>query len=121
MFKEELNPRNHPLTEEQSQNLECLFFSLSCLEEQYEKPLVITRGYSTPEEQEKIDPNHPLSCHTQAAACDVLDDGALWDFCIRRIDLMKDLGLYLENEGYSIGHLHLQIIPPKSGHQIFIP
>lgn len=119
--RQELNPLNLPLTPIQSANLDKLFFSLTSLQEQYGHPLTITSGYRSIAHQREVDPAHPGSAHCQGAAVDILDGGKLWDFCVNRLDIMKDLGFYLENEKCAPGHLHLQIIAPASQNRIFDP
>lgn len=63
-----------------------------------------------------------LSNHTKCLACDVADaDGQLGAFCLANLDLLKQLGLWLESPLKTPGWCHLQIVPPKSGNRVFMP
>jgi len=62
------------------------------------------------------------SNHLLAAATDFSDpNGVIHWWCRGNLDLLKELGLYIEDRGYTPTWIHIQSIPPKSGHQIFIP
>lgn len=84
----------------------------------------VTSGFRTAEEEMRIDPQHPNSMHTKGAAVDIADpdpERRLWTWCIDHLDLITEIGLWLESRVYSASHVHFQIYPPESGHRIFIP
>lgn len=119
-----LNPKNRPLTTEQSQNLEELFLVMSHIEAEYGKPLVVTSGFRSVEDETRIDPSHPGSMHTEGAACDILDPddtSPLWSWIMMNLDLMIELDVYLEDRNSCKAHCHFQIFPPASGKLIFKP
>jgi hypothetical protein len=119
----ELNPKGHPLDKEQEENLQALYDKLLRLQAESGIFLEITRGFSTPKEQLLINPKAPKSKHCLGAAADILDpQERLYRFCLSHMELVKSLGLYLENPAFDPdGHLHVQSLPPPSGHHIFIP
>lgn len=91
---------------------------------EYGLPMRITSGVRSQEEEMRIDPAHPDSAHTKGAAVDILDpdpDKRLWNWCLDHIDLMVELGLYLEDRLYSPNHVHFQWWAPLSGNRIFKP
>jgi hypothetical protein len=85
-------------------------------------PFIITSGVRTRDEQSQINPGKPGSAHVQAAACDILDvDGKIWQWLVDHLDLVQELGCYLESRVYTPSWVHLQVIAPRSGHTIFLP
>lgn len=62
------------------------------------------------------------SKHLVGAAIDLEDkDRTLTQFCMDHLDLLQDLGLWMENPSYCSTWVHLQIFPPKSGNRVFNP
>lgn len=117
-----LNPKNHMLKGDCIRNLIRLCKAMAQVEHDYGKELVVTRAYSTTEEQSVIDPAHPKSAHCEGLAVDCLDeDKALWDYCIENLDFITTLNLYLEDKLYTKKHVHFQLKAPKSNNRIFIP
>lgn len=116
----ELNPKNHPLTTALDANLHKLWVAMNIVRVAYGKPMIITSGYRTPEEQVIVSPGHPHDAHVLAAACDVADNNfTLWNWLCDNLAYVAHAGMYLENEACSPGHVHFQIYPPISGHRIF--
>jgi hypothetical protein len=97
----------------------------------------VTSGYRPPEVNERTLGAVPNSHHLRCEAADLEDsDGQLAKFCIARADLLEKFALWMENPLYTRtisageskkiplgqqGWVHLQSVPPKSGHRIFIP
>ena len=62
------------------------------------------------------------SRHITAEAVDLPDaDRALADWAVDNLDILKDIGLWMEDPRWTPTWLHLQIVPPKSGKLVYIP
>ena len=102
--EKELNPHNHPLTEEQKKNFPKLLEIMNKIRAKYGKPMIITSGLRSPEEQKKIDlaaGRKPRmgSMHLRGAACDVWDrDRHLFGWCMDNLKFLEELGVYLEDK-----------------------
>lgn len=84
----------------------------SGLRSAYQQGMLISSGKSTATK----------SKHLSGEAVDILDkDGSLRDWILSNMYLMETTGLWLEDFGHTVGWVHFQIVPPKSGHRIFIP
>jgi hypothetical protein len=119
---QELNPKNYPVTEEQQKNLNKLYIAINNIRTAYAKPMTVTSGLRSQEDQLRINPKAPQSKHTQGAAVDILDrDGNLWKWCMINMQLLVDNELYLEDKASTPTWVHFQCIPPKSGNRIFKP
>lgn len=122
--RSELNPNAISLNSCQEANLIKLIAVMNRVRSEYGLLMIVTSGVRSLKDEMRIDPKHPDSNHVQAAACDIYDpdpEKRLWNWCVERIELLIELGLYLEDRLYSPNHVHFQIYPPKSGHRIFIP
>lgn len=64
----------------------------------------------------------PKSKHMTGQAIDLEDnEGELDDFCMKRPDVLKTIGLWQEHPSATKSWCHVQIIPPKSGNRVFYP
>lgn len=62
------------------------------------------------------------SKHITGQAIDVADpDGMLDDWCVRNLEVLAELGLYLEHPLSTKGWTHVQSVPPRSGNRMFYP
>lgn len=62
------------------------------------------------------------SKHMSGQAIDVADpEGALDDWCVRNMEALVDLGLYLEHPASTKGWTHVQCVAPRSGNRVFYP
>jgi hypothetical protein len=63
------------------------------------------------------------SKHIKALACDILDtenrDLARW--CLRNLNQLEHIGLWMEDPQWTPTWVHLQIVPPGSGRRVYIP
>lgn len=117
-----LNPQKHTVSEEIMRNLLKLSKVMTQVEREYGELITVTSGYRTYEEQKETDPAHPRSAHCEGLAVDCADkDKELYSWCFDNADLMKHLGLYLEDGTYTPRHVHFQLKAPPSGHRFFIP
>lgn len=136
-----LNPKGHPLTQEIKANMGKLCEKLNQIQAAYGHELICNSGYRSPEEQMKINPKAPNSCHTKGAAVDLSDrEGRLWNFLTAytarwQMPMMKEINndaiatlkpyeyfdIYLEDRTATPTWVHIQIYAPKSGNRIFKP
>lgn len=78
---------------------------------QYPKPVLIKRGYRDPTLNKKVG-GSITSPHLLGLAADCVDkDGQLALWFMNHTELLKELGLYMENPQKTIGWVHLQTRP----------
>ncbi len=62
------------------------------------------------------------SKHINCIAIDLEDrDGALDAWCMAHLDVLEELGLWLEHPDATPDWCHLQTLPPRSGNRVFQP
>lgn len=62
------------------------------------------------------------SRHLTAEAVDISDvDRSLSSWCVDNLDVLKEIGLWMEDPRYCPTWLHIQTVPPKSKRIVFIP
>ena len=62
------------------------------------------------------------SKHITCQACDIHDpNGDLDEWCKDNLDVLAEIGLWLESPAHTPGWCHVQTVPPRSGNRIFIP
>lgn len=113
----ELNPHGYETTQEQSDNLATLLIRINKIRDLWGRPMIVTSGLRSEADQARINPGAPKSKHLIGAACDIADDGKL------KIWLKSNPGVLVDlwcEEG-TIGWVHFQIFPPKSGRRWFLP
>jgi hypothetical protein len=63
------------------------------------------------------------SRHLTGRAVDLRDtpgrDFARW--CLRNLDRMESIGLWMEDPQWTPTWVHLQIVPPRSGNRVYVP
>lgn len=136
--KAELNPKNYPLDEIQGSNIEDLFIKINKIRLAFNKPMVVTSGVRSKEQQINIYRDKaknkefpfengvfdlkkvPLaSKHLIGAAVDIADNGELMKWCKANVKTLEEVGLWVE-EG-TVGWVHFQTQPPRSGNRFFKP
>lgn len=123
---EELNPHNYPVNVEISANLDDLHDKLNQLRAAYGRPMVITSGLRSDEQQKALiaagKSTATKSKHLIGQAADIRDeDGKLAAWARQNVEILKDIELWCEDPEYTRGWLHVQTVPPKSGKRFFIP
>jgi hypothetical protein len=64
----------------------------------------------------------PRSRHLTCEAVDLADpDDELDAWCMRHLEVLEAIGLWLEHPQATPGWCHLQIVPPRSGRRVFEP
>lgn len=125
--RKELNPQGHVLTAEQEANQVILNKLVNLVRAEYGKPMFTTSGVRSWDEHaaiyKKMNRQPPKgSAHLIGAAVDFADrDGKLAAWCIENVPKLKQWGLYLEDPSCTVGWVHLQSVPPRSGNTVFIP
>ena len=124
----ELNPAGHPVNQEIELNLNTLIDKLSIIRALYNRPMIVTNGLRDKADMLRIYKNRPESripwgsMHLIGAAADIADrDKSLAKFCFDNVQLLEDVGLWVEDPTYTHSWCHLQIYPPKSGNRFFKP
>lgn len=118
----ELNPHKYTPTPEQTANLAVLLDRMNQLRALYGKPMTVTSGLRSPEDQASINPSVPKSKHLTGQACDILDGtGDLKKWVKANVSSLESIGLWCEDFKSTPTWLHCQIVAPKSGNRFFIP
>lgn len=118
----EINPHKYTLTPEQEANVNKLLVIMNKIRDAYGKPMTVTSGVRSMEDQMRINPSAPKSNHLLGLAVDISDpDSKLWSWCMLNMPLMEQLGVYFEDKNATPTWVHFQIVPPKSGKRIFKP
>lgn len=118
----ELNPHGYALNPVQAINFAELYRRLNVLRSGYARPMLVTSGVRSAEDQLRINPKAKNSMHIRAAAADISDPGGeLWEWLMENMNLCETLGMWMEDRLHTPRWCHLQILPPKSGSRIFIP
>lgn len=100
---------------------ETLIEAMQKFREKYGKSLMISSGYRCSKHNVSIG-GAKMSNHVRGLACDFKDtNGEIDDFCMKNLNVLKDLGLYLEHPDATKGWTHLQVVAPKSGNRVFKP
>lgn len=133
-FKE-LNPKNIPVTKEQSENSLILLAKINLVRTKWGKPMIVTSGFRSLEDHIRIykelaekhnkefdESKVPMgSQHLKFAAVDILDlDGSLYKWCQENEAFLVEVGLWCEIKD-SEKRVHFQIYAPKSGDRFFKP
>lgn len=109
-------------TQEISDNLDQLLILLNQIRAAWAKPMKVNSGWRPPSINGSTPGAAKNSKHMQGLAADIFDpDGSLWAWVLQNLDLMKQLGIYMEDKRWTPGWVHFGFGPPASGHRIFIP
>lgn len=109
-----------PPNQDQIDNALKMVEALSLLEEACEFPLIITSGYRPTEINCFVAGASRGSLHAQCAAADLRDTNKkLSTFCLKNLEILEEIGLWMEDPKSAKDHVHLQVYPPKSGKRVF--
>lgn len=109
-------------TKEIQQNLNVLLEKLNIIRAKYGAPMIINSGWRSPTINAATPGAAKASKHLVGLAADIRDeDGKFWAWCIENLELLQELGCYLENKRYTKNWTHVQIGAPASGRRIFRP
>ena len=118
------------LDKDVQENLNQLFLKVNIVRKEYGKPMIVTSGLRTKKHHLEIyarkgifPPKVPMkSNHLFGRAVDFADgDGKLKKWILENIDLIEEIGLWMEDFNATKTWVHFQINPPKSGNRFFKP
>jgi len=124
---QELNPKNHPVTPDITENLFWLCNKLNVIRKKSGLVMSVTSGLRDRADVERIYlklglPPRYGSQHLQGAAADIYDPKKkLWGWVQDNLDYVAWLGLYMEDGDYTPNWVHFQLYPPRSGRRGFRP
>lgn len=83
----------------------------------------VSSGWRPPGINEKTANAAKGSTHLQALACDVRDTRGreLARWCLANLDVLAELGLWMEDPRWTPTWVHLQAVPPGSGKRVYRP
>ena len=109
-------------TAEIAKNLDKVVIALNKLQDAYGQEFKINSGWRPAAVNAATPGSAAKSKHMEGLAADIHDtDGKIMEWTIANLQLMKDMGIYMEDWRYTPTWTHYQIVPPKSGNRIFIP
>ena len=98
------------LTPEMKSNLDRLVVALNVVRTAYGKPMTVSSGYRSPEQNAALANSAKRSLHMELKACDFKDaDGKLDQWCLEHQDLLESAGLWQENPANTGTWCHLDI------------
>lgn len=120
----ELNPHDYLTNDEIDKNLQTLLERINQIRTAYGIPMIVTSGLRSQDDQQKLiaegKSTATKSHHLTGEAVDIFDpDGKLNAWAHENVALLESIGLWCENRMGA--WVHLQIVPPKSGHRWFNP
>jgi hypothetical protein len=105
-----------------SDNLDKLLVPINKLRDAWGKPMIVTSGWRPPEINDSTPGAAAKSKHMYGLAVDIQDsDGSLMKWTLENLELMKELGLYMEDFRWTYNWCHYQLGAPGSGKRIFVP
>lgn len=107
---------------ETQHNLEDLLKKINIVRTAWDKPMIVTSGLRTMQDQLRINPKAPKSKHMTGQAVDIYDpDGFLKEWVKKNIAMMEAIGFWFEDFAYTKTWVHFQTQAPLSGRRFFIP
>jgi uncharacterized protein YcbK (DUF882 family) len=104
----------NPLTSEQWRNLADLMARINIIRAAYGKSLVVSSGYRPPDKNSAAG-GAKNSPHMSCQAVDFADPkGEFKKWCLDNFDLIKKVGLYMEDPAFTPTWVHLQTRPTKN-------
>ena len=106
------------LTTAEQHNLEDLLKAVNVIRQAWGKPMTVTSGFRSPQDQARINPKATHSAHLEGKAVDIEDkDGSLYQWTKDNEALLVQAGLWVE--AGTKGWVHYQIRPAHN--RFFIP
>lgn len=111
----------YPLTTDQMEAAQETVKRLAQLETAYGMELVLTSGYRPDAIDAQTPGAHPGDAHSKCMGADLRDlDRALSNWCLDNLDIVSEIGFWLESPMSAVNHVHIQTYAPPSGKRIFI-
>lgn len=109
-------------TKEISDNLDKFLVVLNKIRAAYNAPMRVNSGWRPPSINASTPGAATRSRHLLGLACDFHDpDKKIWNWCLKNLQLLKDLNVFIEDRRWTPTWTHMQLGPPSSGRRIFIP
>lgn len=109
-------------SQEISDNLDKVVIVINKIQNAYGVQFEINSGWRPSAVNSSTPGAAKKSKHMEGLAVDIKDnDGKIMEWTLNNLQLMKDLGVYMEDWRWTPTWTHYQIVPPKSGNRIFIP
>ena len=116
---EYFKPDERNVPEQYKQNAMELLRKVNIVRNAYGQPMIVTSGYRNPMYNAEIG-GATNSAHTRGMAVDFRDrNGALSNWLLNNLQLLKDIGLFMENPMYTRGWVHLDMVERKN--VVFLP
>lgn len=110
------------LTNDIRANAEVTMLRASLLLEAFGEEREVTSGWRPAAVNKATSHSATHSHHLAGEAVDLEDgDGKLDAWCLTNTSVLEGLGLWQESPDSTPGWCHVQIVPPKSGHRVFLP
>lgn len=117
--EEYFKPDERNVPEQYKQNAMELLRKVNIVRNAYGQPMIVTSGYRNPMHNAEIG-GATNSAHTRGMAVDFRDrNGALSNWLLNNLQLLKDIGLFMENPMYTRGWVHLDMVERKN--VVFLP
>lgn len=112
----------YPLTDQMKLDADITVERVNHLLERFGSYRKVTSGYRPAAINATIPNAAKHSNHMICRACDLHDPlGDLDKWCNDHLDILGEIGLWLEAEHTTPSWCHVQITPPASGHRVFLP
>lgn len=105
-----------------SDNIDFLLDLVNIVRTEYGKPMYVASGFRPASMNAMVKGAAPKSNHIIGLAVDFKDPkGELKEWVLNNLELMQDLGLFIEDFRWTKNWVHMQAVKPGSGKRIFIP
>lgn len=109
-------------TKEISDNLDKLLIAVNEIRKAYGKPMIVNSGWRPASINGSTPGAATKSKHLLGLAVDFEDKkGELFQWCLKNLQLLEKLDLFLEDKRYTASWCHIGLGQPKSGKRIFVP
>lgn len=120
MGRDKLYPKEY--TAEIDKNIDRLLVIMNKIRTVYAKPMIVDSGWRPKVINDATSNSAKRSNHMLGLAVDIKDaDSKLMQWVIANLNLMQQLGVYMEDFRWTPSWCHFQIISPGSGKRIYIP
>ncbi|MPZ45537.1 MAG: hypothetical protein GEV05_19530 [Betaproteobacteria bacterium] len=110
------------LTEQLMRNADAMVTRANMLLERACVACAVNSGWRPRAVNTQVPNASPRSRHLTCEAIDLADpDDRLDAWCMRNLEVLEAIGLWLEHPDATPGWCHVQIVPPRSGRRVFEP
>ena len=110
------------LTDEKRSNAEETIDKANQLLERFGETRKVNSGWRPASINKSTVGAAPKSKHMECLAIDLEDkDGSLDAWCLENLEVLQEIGLWLESPDATPNWCHVQIVPPRSGNRVFKP